>query len=196
MAKSETHSSTATSIKLEDVPIPPPAQQGATTPEYPNTRTRVLIMAALYCAVFLVTLDQNIISTAIPRITDEFNSIDDIGWYGSAYFLTMCSFQLLMGKVYKYYPAKPLFLGGVLIFEIGSAVCGSAPNSNALIVGRAIQGLGASGLFSGAFVIMFHTLPLQQRPIYMGIFGAIFALASVVGPLVGGTFTDKVCKYF
>ncbi|KAE9372519.1 MFS general substrate transporter, partial [Stipitochalara longipes BDJ] len=149
-------------------------------------------MGALYLALFLVTLDQNIISTAIPRITDEFQSLDDIGWYGTAYLLTMCSFQLLMGTVYKFYPAKPVFLIGTTLFEVGSAICGSAPSSKAFIVGRAISGLGASGMFSGLMVIMFHTIPLQLRPIYQGAFGAIFAVASVVGPLVGGTFTDKV----
>jgi predicted MFS family arabinose efflux permease len=104
----------------------------------------------------------------------------------------MCSFQLLMGKVYKFYPAKPVFLIGTTLFEVGSAVCGSAPSSKIFIVGRAISGLGASGMFSGLMVIMFHTIPLQQRPIYQGAFGAIFAVASVVGPLIGGTFTDKV----
>ncbi|KAI2465810.1 major facilitator superfamily domain-containing protein [Annulohypoxylon bovei var. microspora] len=160
--------------------------------EYPSNRKRVVIMAALYLASFLVTLDQNIISTAIPRITDEFRSLGDVGWYGTAYLLTMCSFQLVMGKVYKFYPAKPLFLACCLVFEIGSAVCGAAPTSTAFIVGRAVQGLGASGLFSGLMVIMFHTVPLRQRPIYQGIFGAVFAVGSVVGPLIGGSFTEKV----
>jgi predicted MFS family arabinose efflux permease len=102
------------------------------------------------------------------------------------------SFQLLMGKVYKFYPAKPWFLAGIVMFEVGSAICGAAPSSKAFIVGRAIAGLGSSGMFSGMMVIMFHTVPLQQRPIYQGMFGAIFAVASVIGPLVGGTFTDKV----
>ncbi|KIW77427.1 hypothetical protein Z517_09873 [Fonsecaea pedrosoi CBS 271.37] len=159
---------------------------------YPSMRKRILIMLAGYLAIFLVTLDQNIISTAIPRITDEFDSIADIGWYGSAYLLTMCSFQLLMGKVYKFYPAKPVFLSGIVLFEVGSAVCGSAPSSVAFIIGRAVAGLGASGMFSGVMVILFHTVPLQQRPIWQGAFGGIFAIASVIGPLVGGAFTDNV----
>jgi predicted MFS family arabinose efflux permease len=104
----------------------------------------------------------------------------------------MCTFQLIMGKVYKFYPAKPIFLAGCVLFEVGSAICGAAPNSKSFIVGRAIAGLGSSGLFSGLMVIMFYTIPLQQRPIYQGLFGAIFAVASVIGPLVGGSFTDKV----
>ncbi|KIW22724.1 uncharacterized protein PV07_10990 [Cladophialophora immunda] len=170
------------------------AQQksAGTADGYPSMHKRIVIMVAVYLSIFLVTLDQNIISTAIPRITDEFHSIDDIGWYGSAYLLTMCSFQLLMGKVYKFYPVKPIFLAGIVLFEVGSAVCGSAPSSAAFIVGRAIAGLGASGMFSGVMVIMFHTVPLQQRPIWQGAFGAVFAVASVIGPLVGGAFTDNV----
>ncbi|OAP63962.1 hypothetical protein AYL99_03189 [Fonsecaea erecta] len=167
-------------------------KSAATADGYPSMHKRIVIMLAVYLSIFLVTLDQNIISTAIPRITDEFHSIDDIGWYGSAYLLTMCSFQLLMGKVYKFYPVKPVFLSGIVLFEVGSAVCGSAPSSTAFILGRAVAGLGASGMFSGAMVIMFHTIPLQQRPIWQGAFGAIFAVASVIGPLVGGAFTDNI----
>ncbi|PTB70154.1 MFS general substrate transporter [Trichoderma citrinoviride] len=160
--------------------------------QYPSNQKRIIIMLALYLAIFLVTLDQNILATAIPRITDEFNSLDDVGWYGTAYLLTMCSFQLMMGKVYKYYPAKPIFLSGIFLFEVGSAICGAAPSSDAFIVGRAIAGLGSSGMFSGLMVIMFNIIPLQQRPLYQGFFGAVFAVASVIGPIIGGTFTDKV----
>ncbi|OBT43716.1 hypothetical protein VE00_05576 [Pseudogymnoascus sp. WSF 3629] len=171
---------------------PPPEAKKEDIMEYPSVHKRILIMTALLLAIFLVTLDQNIISTAIPRITDEFHSLDDIGWYGSSYLLTTCSFQLLMGRIYKFYPAKPVFLIGIILFEIGSAICGAAPNSNSFIVGRAIAGTGTSGMFSGLMVIMFYTIPLQHRPIFQGIFGAVFAIGSVIGPLVGGTFTDKV----
>lgn len=97
-----------------------------------------------------------------------------------------------MGKVYKFYPAKPVFLTCIVLFEIGSAVCGSAPNSTAFIIGRAIAGIGSSGLFSGLMVMMVYTIPLRQRPIYQGLFAAVFAVGSVIGPLLGGTFTDKV----
>jgi MFS family permease len=106
--------------------------------------------------------------------------------------LTVCCFQLLMGKVYKFYPVKPVCLASVTVFEIGSAVCGAAPGSNSFIAGRAIAGLGSSGIFADDMVILFHAVPLRQRPIYQGCFGAIFAVASVIGPLLGGVFTDKM----
>lgn len=197
------------SLHDEEKQSPSDAKLATEPVEYPPVAKRILIMVALYLTMFLITLvsiniealactlltiaqDQNIIATAIPRITDEFHSIDDIGWYGSAYLLTTCSFQLLMGKVYKHYPAKPLFLAGVFLFEVGSAICGAAPNSTAFIVGRAVAGLGASGLFSGVMVIMFYTIPLQQRPLWQGAAGALFAVASVIGPVVGGAFTDNI----
>lgn len=93
--------------------------------------------------------DKLIISTAIPQITDEFNSADDIGWYGTAYLLTNAAFQLLFGKLYKILPVKTTFLTSILLFEAGSALCGAAPNSIAFILGRAIAGLGAGGVLTG-----------------------------------------------
>lgn len=97
-----------------------------------------------------------------------------------------------MGKVYKHYPVKPLFIGGIAFFEIGSAICGAAPSSAVLIFGRAVAGFGASGMMSGVMVIMFHTIPVQQRPAWQGLFGIIFAIGSVIGPLVGGALTNNV----
>lgn len=87
---------------------------------------------------------------AIPKITDEFNSLPDVGWYGSAYLLTCCSFQLLIGKLYTFYAVKVVLLTNILLFEVGSVVCGAAPSSTAFIVGRAIAGVGAAGIFAGA----------------------------------------------
>lgn len=93
--------------------------------------------------------DKLIISTAIPKITDTFNSPDDVGWYGTAYLLTNCAFQLVFGKVYKFFPVKTTFLASIVLFEAGSALCGAAPSSIAFIFGRAIAGLGAGGVLPG-----------------------------------------------
>ncbi|KAI5811474.1 major facilitator superfamily domain-containing protein [Peziza echinospora] len=160
--------------------------------KYPTGLALGLITLALCLAVFLVALDQTIIATAIPKITDQFHALDDVGWYGSAYMLTMCSFQLIYGKIYTFFSLKWCFLGAIGVFELGSLICGVAPSSEALIVGRAIQGLGASGIFSGALVILAHSVPLRKRPAYTGAIGGMFGIASVAGPLLGGVFTDHV----
>jgi len=113
--------------------------------------------------------------------------------------LTGCAFMLFCGKIYTLYSIKWIFLTGITVFEIGSAICGAASSSTELIVGRAIAGLGSAGIFSGAVIISVHTVSLANRPIFQGLFGAVFGVASVVGPLLGGAFTDKVswrwCKF-
>ncbi|KAH7062488.1 major facilitator superfamily domain-containing protein [Macrophomina phaseolina] len=150
------------------------------------------ITIALCLSVFCMALDNTIISTAIPRITDQFKALDDVGWYGSSYLLTTCAFQLIYGKLYTFFSIKWIYLVALFIFELGSFICGIAPTSDALIVGRAIAGLGSAGIFSGAILIVSKTVPLRQRPTYTGLIGAMYGIASVAGPLLGGAFTDKV----
>ena len=136
--------------------------------------------------------DKTILATAVPRITDDFNSLSSIGWYGSAYMLTLCAFQLFWGRIYTFYPVKPTFIAAVVVFEIGSAICGAAPSSPVLIVGRAIAGAGSAGISNGAIVVVIEVTPLAKRPLFTGLIGAVFGIAGVVGPLLGGAFTEKV----
>ncbi|KAJ7111214.1 MFS transporter [Mycena epipterygia] len=158
--------------------------------DFPHGIRLALLTLALCLSVFVVSLDNTIIATAIPKITDEFKSLDDVGWYGSA--CTTAATQLLFGKFYTFLPIKWVYVTAVSIFEIGSLICGAAPTSNALIVGRAIAGLGSAGIFSGALIIVANTVPLAKRPIYSGMIGGMYGIASVAGPLMGGVFTDKV----
>ncbi|EXK78205.1 hypothetical protein FOQG_17101 [Fusarium oxysporum f. sp. raphani 54005] len=151
-----------------------------------------LVMIGLCSAVFCMALDNTIIATAIPRITDEFHALDDLGWYGSAYLLTTCSFQLFFGKLYSFYSVKWVFLVAIGFFELGSLVCGAAPTSTALIIGRSLAGIGSAGIFSGAVLIIVLSVPMRQRPTYIGILAGMYGVSSVAGPLMGGAFTDKL----
>lgn len=169
---------------------PPP--DAMDTSDFPTRGALALIVLALLLAMFTNNLDTTIIATAIPRITDEFHALDQVGWYGSAFFLTTASFQSTWGKGYKYLALKPTFLVALFIFELGSLICGVAKSSTTLIVGRAIAGVGASGAGSGAFTIIAFTAPPRHRPAYMGVMGATYALAAFLGPLLGGIFTERL----
>ncbi|MCJ1405002.1 hypothetical protein MMC11_008228 [Xylographa trunciseda] len=158
--------------------------------DYPSGLKLTTVVVALCLAVFLVALDNTIIATAIPRITDQFHSLEDVGWYASSYLLTTCAFQLQFGKLYTFFSIKWVFLTAIAIFELGSLICGVAPNSVALIVGRAIAGIGSAGIFSGGLIIVAYSVPLEKRPIYTGLIGGMYGIASVAGPLMGGAFTD------
>ncbi|KAI1176629.1 MFS general substrate transporter [Nemania sp. FL0916] len=151
-----------------------------------------LILSSLILSVFCQALDDTIIATAIPRITDEFRRLDDVGWYGSAYLLTNASFQLFYGKLYQILPVRLVFLGALLLFEIGSLIAGVAPTSAVLIVGRAIAGTGAAGITSGALNIIAHVTRVQQRPLFVSLIGVIYGVASAIGPILGGALAEKV----
>ncbi|CAJ0546591.1 Ff.00g012180.m01.CDS01 [Fusarium sp. VM40] len=162
---------------------------------YPPKKIVLPTMIALFLVFFLVALDRTIIGTAIPTISAEFDSFGDIAWYESAFLLPLCVFQLSFGLVFKYYSTKWVIFALAFIFEIGSIVCASAPTSNALIVGRAITGIGGAGIGSGAFIYVTLLFPLEERPKYLGALGAAFGLSSILGPILGGYLTSVTWRW-
>ncbi|KAF4633869.1 hypothetical protein G7Y89_g4251 [Cudoniella acicularis] len=173
--------------------VPQRVQEGGSNDvAYPSPFKLTFILLSLALAVFLYGLDQTIIATAIPKITDDFNALADVGWYAAAYLLTSSAFQLLFGKMFTIFSIKYVYLLAVALFELGSLVCATAPNSAAFIIGRAIAGVGAAGLYSGAVIILTHSAPLEKRPGYIGLLGASVGIASIVGPFLGGAFADRV----
>ena len=146
----------------------------------------------LCLTTFVIALDNTIIATAIPRITTVFNSLEDVGWYGSSYLLTTCALLPSFGKIYTYFDVKWVYLFALLLFEVGSVICAAAQNSVTFIVGRAVAGSGAAALFSGGMTIVGYSVALRKRAIYIAALSSMFGIASVVGPILGGAFTDNV----
>ncbi len=122
------------------------------------------IIICISLAAGLMVFDIMVISTAIPRITTAFNSLQDVGWYASAYQFGSAAPQPLTGKVYTYFSTKWSFLFFFAIFELGSVLCGAAVSSAMLIAGRAVAGVGAAGIINGAIMIISDCVPLGKRP--------------------------------
>jgi MFS family permease len=130
------------------------------------------------------------VSTAVPTITTEFNSLDDVSWYGSSFLIAICACQLLAGNLFVNFPHKVIFVAYVSVFIVGSIVCGVAQSSATLIVGRAITGIGASGLFGGTLVVISAVVPKAQQPLYFALVTSVYTMTEVLGPLIGGAFTS------
>ncbi|THW05582.1 MFS general substrate transporter [Aureobasidium pullulans] len=180
-------------LKEAPIEVTKPEEDVSIADEYVHGTRLIALTISLMLGMFLVALDNTIIGTAIPKITDEFHDLNKVSWYGAAYFMTFGGgFQSTWGKLYKYFPLKLWFLIAMLVFEVGSLVCGVAQNPTTLIVGRAVAGVGGSGVAVGVFTMLGFAAPPEKRPQLLGFTGATYGIAAVLGPLVGGAFTDKV----
>lgn len=150
----------------------------------------MVVISALMLAMLLAALDQTIVSTALPRIASDLNGLSKYSWVATSYLLTSAVATPLYGKISDMFGRKRIFQSAIIIFLIGSALCGLAQNMNELIFFRGLQGIGAGGLMTLVFAIIGDIVAPRQRGRYQGYFGAVFAASSVIGPLLGGLFAD------
>ncbi len=149
-------------------------------------------IGALLLGMLLAALDQTIVSTALPTIVSELGGMDHLSWVVTAYMLAATAATPLWGKLGDQYGRKRLFLTAIMIFLVGSALCGMAQNMPQLIGFRALQGLGGGGLMVLSMAIVGDLVPPRERGKYQGLFGAVFGATSVLGPLLGGLFTEHL----
>jgi DNA repair protein RAD50 len=172
---------------------PSPGGPEAGDPEAGRTRSEnILIMSALCLALFLAALDTTIITTAVPTIATEFNSSQGYVWIGTAYLLGNAAFVPTWGKISDIFGRKPVILAAAVIFWIGSLLCAVSTGMPMLIAARAIQGIGGGGLIVLPNIAISDLFSIRNRGMYFGILGMVWALASAVGPILGGVFTSQV----
>lgn len=150
-----------------------------------------LVLCDLSCVIclFLVALDQTIISTILATIGNEFDSFDEIGWIPSLFLLSMSVLLATWGKISIIYGRKNSMFVSIVLFEAGSLICALSKNMNMMIGGRVLAGVGGSGIQSLVFIIVTELVPINKRPLIMLTLGATFAIALILGPLIGGAFT-------
>src|SRR4051794_39754824 len=156
-----------------------------------TARPRVaIVMSGLMLVMLLASLDQTIVSTALPTIVGELGGLNHLSWVVTSYLLAITIVTPLYGKLGDLYGRKIVLQGALVLFMVGSALCGAAQGMTELIVFRAIQGLGGGGLLVSAQATLGDVVSPRERGRYVGLFGAVFGVASVAGPLIGGFFTS------
>jgi EmrB/QacA subfamily drug resistance transporter len=169
--------------------------------DYLSHRQILVVLSGLMAGMFLAALDQSIVGVALPRITSELGGLDKLSWVVTAYLLTSTAATPLWGKISDIRGRRPIFQAAIVVFLIGSLICGfaseiadllGATGINVMIAGRAVQGLGGGGLMSLALAVIGDVIPPRERGKYQGMFAAVFGVSSVAGPLLGGWFTDHL----
>ena len=164
----------------------------ATVSAVPDRRRVLVVTSGLLLVMLLASLDQTIVSTALPTIVGDLGGLEHISWVVTAYLLAITAVTPLYGKLGDLYGRKVVLQGALVLFLIGSALCGLAQGMTELIVFRAIQGLGGGGLMVSAQAAIGDVVAPSQRGRYSGLFGAVFGVSSVAGPLIGGFLTTHV----
>ncbi|WP_432984943.1 MDR family MFS transporter [Dactylosporangium sp. CA-233914] len=168
--------------------VAPPEQQTRPTLAH---RQILLLMGGLMTGMLLAALDQTIVGTALPTIVGDLGGLDHYSWVVTAYLLASTASTPLYGKISDLYGRRPVLLFAIATFLAGSLLAGLSQNMTELIATRALQGIGAGGLMTLAFTIVSDVVAPRERARYQGLFGAVFGISSVAGPLVGGYFAEN-----
>jgi EmrB/QacA subfamily drug resistance transporter len=163
---------------------------GVGAPPQLDRRQLYLALAGVLLCILVSALDQTIVGTALPRIVSDLNGFDRYSWVVTAYLLTATCAIPIAGKYSDQYGRKPILIFGVIVFVLGSALCGRAESMNELIIFRGLQGIGAGALQAGAFASIGDLFTPAERGRWQGVIAATFGLASVFGPSLGGWITD------
>jgi EmrB/QacA subfamily drug resistance transporter len=169
-----------------------PAAEQEHEPGPITQRRRLIIIGALLLGMLLAALDQTIVATALPTIAGDLHGLSHISWVVTAYLLASTVSTPLWGKLGDLYGRKTFFEASIVIFLIGSALAGLSHSMFELIAFRAVQGIGGGGLLTGAQTIVADVVPARERGRYQGLFGSVFGVTSVLGPLIGGFFVDNL----
>ncbi|KAK7045105.1 major facilitator transporter-like protein [Favolaschia claudopus] len=155
-------------------------------------RKLFVVFLSMMLSLLLVALDQTILSTALPRIASDFNAFTLQGWVATSFTLSQTVFILFYGQILRIFSTKWVMIAAIVIFEAGSLLCALSQNMSELIAGRTVSGVGAAGIFLVMFQIIAQSTSLEDRPRLLSFTSAVFGVASVIGPLIGGAFTDHV----
>ncbi|KAH6723623.1 major facilitator superfamily domain-containing protein [Leptodontidium sp. MPI-SDFR-AT-0119] len=151
----------------------------------------VVVVLSILSSTFLFALDNTIVADIQPVIVRQFDSVSKLSWLSVSFLIGAAATNLVWGKIFGQFNAKWTYILCVTLFEVGSAICGAAPTMEALIVGRAICGVGGSGMYVGVMTLLAATTTIHERPMYVGGTGLTWGLGTVLGPIIGGAFTDS-----
>jgi predicted MFS family arabinose efflux permease len=151
----------------------------------------VVVVLAIYSSQFLFALDNTIVANVQPVIVERFDSVAKLPWLSVAFLIGAAGTNLVWGKIYAQFNVKWTYVMSIFFFEVGSAICGAAPTMNAFIIGRAIAGVSGAGMYVGLMTQLSILTTIQERPMYIGGGGLVWGLGTVLGPIIGGAFTDS-----